>query len=192
MEKLPALKKLFSKRAKDYSYAIVFFLIFSFFILAVIRPNILSVFVAQQKIQKLEKLNEAFDKQINNVISIQSTIEQYRDNFFLLKEAVSRAPQVNKILSDLNNAIGNNHLTVDKINIGEVNLKDVGTGQKLKSVAIHSDLSGKFEDINNLISDLYGQRRLKVIKKMTVGKDEKEASDSSQLKIQLDVEGYYL
>ena len=71
-------------------------------------------------------------------------------------------------------------------------MKDVGTGQKLKSVAIHSDLSGKFEDISNLISDLYGQRRLKVIKKMTVGKDEKEASDSSQLKIQLDVEGYYL
>jgi len=192
MEKSSVLKKIFSKRAKDYSYAIGFFLISSFFILAVIRPNILSVFVAQQKIQQLEKLNGVFDKQINNVISIQSTIEQYRDDFFLLKEAVPQAPQVNKILSDLNNAIGNNHLAVDKINIGEVNLKDVGTGEKLKSVAIHSELTGKFEDLSHLISDLYDQRRLKVIKKMTVAKDEKEASDSSQLKIQLDVEGYYL
>ncbi len=67
MEKTALVKKLLSKKTKDYTYAIAFFLIFSFFLIAVIRPNILSVFSAGERINELEKQNRFYDLQISNI-----------------------------------------------------------------------------------------------------------------------------
>lgn len=194
MDKTALVKKLLSKKTKDYSYAIAFFLIFSFFLIAVIRPNILSVFSSGQRITQLEKQNKFYDSQIANIINIQSSLEANRDNLYLLKEAIAQSPQVNKVLGDINLILEKNKLTVDKINIGEINLKDAGGVQKLKAVSFQADVTGTFEDLRRLIDDLYGQRRLKLINDLVVSnsKDDKGASDSSHLKMKLNIEGYYL
>lgn len=192
MDRTQFLKKVFSKKTQDYSYAIAFFLIFSFFIIAVIRPNIVSVFSANAKIQELEGTNRVLEAQINNVLQIQTQIERSRDDFYLLKETIAASPQVNKVLSDINTAAEKNNLIIERASIGDVNLKDVSNPQKLKSVMMHLDLLGSYEDLTKFISDLYDQRRLKVIKKLSVARDAKSASDSSTLKLQFDIEGYYL
>lgn len=186
------LKKVFTKKAQDYSYTIAFFLIFSFFIVAVIRPNVVSVFSSNAKIKELEDTNRILDSQITNVLQIQTAIEQSRDDFFLLKETIATNPQVNKVLSDFNEVTNKNNLTIERMNIADVNLKETTNTQKLKSIALHADVSGKYEDFVQFISDLYGQRRLKIVKKLTIARDGKAASESANLKMQVDVEGYYL
>ncbi len=192
MEQSQLFKKIFTKKAQDYSYTIAFFFIFSFFIVAVIRPNIISVFSANAKIRELEDVNRVLDSQITNVLQIQTAIEESRDDFFLLKETIAASPQVNKVLSDFNSAASKNNLTIERMNIADVNLKETSNTQKLKSISMHADLSGKYEDFVQFIADLYDQRRLKLIKKLTIAKDLKAASESANLKMQVEVEGYYL
>lgn len=192
MDRSKILKVLSSKKAKDYTYSIAFFLVFSFFVLAVIRPNIISVFTSNAKIEQLEKDNSALSKQIDYVIQTQQNVEKVRDDLYLLKEAIANFPQVSKVLSDLNLSLEQNNISVDKINIGEINLKDKGKNQKLKTVTLQIFGSGMYDDFKKFIDTLYNQRRLKLIKGITISKDDKAGSESAKLQMKFEVEGYYL
>lgn len=192
MDRSTFIKKIFSKKTQDYTYAIGFFLIFSFFVLVIIRPNLLSVFVANAKIDQLTRDNRVLDGQIENIIKTQESIEKFRDSLYLLHEAIPTSAQVNKILSDLNLTFEKNNLNVDKIDIGEVNLKDIRKTQKINSVLAQAQISGNYEDFSRLVAELYNQGRLKLVKKASIIKNEKVASGEAPLKIKLDIEGYYL
>ena len=191
MDKKFLIKKLLTKKNKDYTYAIAFFLIFSFFIFFVIRPNLLSVFEANSKIDSLKKLKFLYDEQIDKIIELQMTLEEGRENLVLLNQAVATKPEVNKILSDLDVSSNEGGLARSNIEVSDINLKEKENSDKLKSFGVHIDFSGGFPDSLALIKKVYNQRRLKTISNLLITKDEKESSESSQLKISMEILGYF-
>lgn len=191
MSKKNLINRLITEKTKNYTYTIAFFLVFSFFVYFVIRPNLLSVFVSNSKIDELKKIDRVYENQINKVIDLQSVLESNRDNFGLLKEAVSENPQVNKVLSDISLSAEKNKLLINKIIIGDINLRD-SSKQKLYAVSVNLDLRGNFASLMSFVKELNDQRRLKLVKKMTILKEDEKATESAELKINMEVEGYYL
>lgn len=192
MNKNTILDKLLSSKAKDYTYTIAFFFTFSFFLIFVIRPNILAIVNSNKKIDELEQTDRYYEQQIDKVISIQSTFEENRNNFSLLDEAISRQPQVNKILSDLNLLVVKSNLQVDRVNIADVNLKDTSAGQRVKSITINIAISGDFESMMQFVKGVHDQRRLKFVRKLDVTKAQSESTESGKLQMTSEIEGYYL
>lgn len=192
MEKNRLVKNLLTKKNKDYTYTILFLLIFSFFIFFIIRPNLISVFEANAKIEELKKINDSYNEEIDKIIEVQSVLETKRDDFDYLNEAIASKPQVNKILSDVDVASAETNLISEQISVSDINLKDKGALEKLKSFVVQMNVKGTFEDVVAYIKRVYAQRRLKLIPEFQVGRDEKESSSSSTLDIRFEVEGYYL
>ncbi len=192
MEKTSLVKKLFAPKNRDYTYTIFFLLIFSFFIFYVIRPNLISVFEANTKIKQLKQINKTYEDQIDKIIDVQSILEENREDFGYLNEAISAKPEVNKVLSDVDVSSSASKLVSQRIDISDINLKDRGAFRKLKSFDVNLSLRGDFEDGLSFLRKIYEQRRLKLAQEATFSRPEKEASQSSSLEIKFQVEGYYL
>ena len=191
MEKSLIIKMLFSKKTQDYTYAIAFFLIFSFFIFYIIRPNLITVFEINTKIEQLKSINKLYGEQIDKIVEVQASFEDNRDDFFLLKEAIATKPEVNKLLSDVDVASEGSKLTSERIAVSDINLKDKGSINKLKSFVINLNLIGAFDDTIAFINKIYNQRRLKLIPELEFTRGQ-ESSESANLNIRLEIEGYYL
>ncbi len=192
MEKTELLNKLFNKKNKDYTYIILFFLIFSFFVFFAIRPNLVSVFSANSQIRKLRVTDDIYEGQINKIIDIQSALEKTRGDLPLINEAVPYFPELNKVVNDLEKLISKNKLNAQKINIANIDLKDVNKNEKLKAIGIETELIGGFEEVHSFLNDLAQQRRLKAITEIRIEADTEAASKAAELKVNLKMESYYL
>lgn len=186
------VKKLISKKARDYSYAIAFFFTFSFFAVFVIRPNVLNVFSTFVEIEELKKIEKVYDNQIGTILMIQSDLETYRPDLVYVDESLSSTPLVNKVLSDVNDAALKNTLNIVKLDINDVDLKS-NTERKLTPISVEVDGTGSFENIYGFLKDTYNQRRLKLARDIKISRDVSEdATASSDLIIQMQIEGFYL
>ena len=191
MDKKSVIKQLFRGKTKDYSYTVAFFLIFSFFVFYVIRPNLITVFEIKAKIKQLKEIDKKFADQIEKIIEVQAEFEGSRDDLDLLQEAISRQPEVNKVLSDLNVSSGESKMVAERIVVSDINLKDTGSLNKLKSLLINMDLLGTFTNTTEFIKKIYSQRRLKYFPEIELSQVE-ETSESANLKIKLEIEVFYL
>lgn len=195
---------LSGEEIKDYSYLIGFFLIFSFFIFFVIRPNLKSVFESHLLIEKLKKDDALYESEIMSVIDIQEKMINFRNDLPIINSAITFKPDVNQLINDIIKIIKNNFFLVENFSFANVNLKDVSRENVLKPISFSLNLIGNFSDLISLINEINQQRRLKLIKSISVEKEiNKEmmvastesaqlSSESAQLKINLIVEGYYL
>lgn len=192
MDKTAILDKIFTKKNKDYTYIILFFLIFSFFVFFAIRPNLLSVFSANSEIKKLKGTDEIYESQIMRIIDIQSLLETTRNDLPLISEAMPYYPQVNKVISDIETLTVKNKMATLKMNILNIELKDLNKkNDLLKKIGVEMELEGSFDNARALIKDIENQRRLKFIKELSI-KNTEESSGSAKLNIQLKIESYYL
>src|SRR3989344_4068855 len=190
MEKSNLIKQLSDKKTKDYTYTVAFFLLFSFFVFYVIRPNLITVFEIKTKIKKLQEIDQLYADQITKIIEVQAAFENSREDLKLLQEAISRQPEVNKVLFDVNVSTDESKLIAERIVISDINLKDKGTANKLRSFIINLNLSGNFEDTLAFIRKIYNQRRLKLIPLLELTRQTNQSTQSAELlKIKLEVEG---
>lgn len=186
------VKKLINQKAKDYTFTIVFFIVFSFFAFFVIRPNLTTVFGLQKELNELKRLDGKYEKAITDIISIQSVLEKNRDLFPLLDQAVPAIPQVNQVIDDINKIASASNMPMRKVAINQVVLKEGKSSSTLKQYQIEIEASSDFVTANKFIDKILQQRRLKSMKELTIGKENKESSQSSTLNIKFDIEGYYL
>lgn len=184
------VKNIFSKKTVDYTFAILFFLIFSIFIIFAIKPSLMIVFSLKKEEFDLRKINTLYENKILNITEIQSKIEENRDYLPLLNQAVPSSSQVNKMISDIKSAAEGSSFFITEANVSDINLISNNKG-KLQTFKISIEGMSSFEDTLKLISNLFNQRRLKTIKKLTISSD-LESTASSRLKVVLDVEGFYL
>ncbi|MFH0979595.1 MAG: type 4a pilus biogenesis protein PilO [Candidatus Roizmanbacteria bacterium] len=182
-------KSIFSKKTKDYTFVVLFFLIFSVFIFFAINPSLKTAFSLKKEEKDLVKIDSIYEQKIMDISSIQSQIEDNRDNLFLFKEAISEYPEVNKMINDVKTIADKNSLVIKKANIADVNLS-----QSKKSLdRVKLIIEGK-TDFNNLlafIKDLFEQRRLKNVYNLIVNRDS-ESTASGELQVILTIEGFYL
>ncbi len=183
-------QKITAKRIKDYTYVVVFFLIFSFFIVFAIRPNLETAFSLQKQLAELNKLNDNYEQAIIHIINVQTVFEKYRKEIPLLSEALPSNPQVNKVVDDLHGAASSSGLLLKLVDINEVNLKEIEE-KKLRQFKVSLQTESDFDTVKKFFTELINQRRLKTIDNLIITQ-QGESSSSGQLKIEFDLAGYYL
>ncbi len=185
-------KKIFTQKTTDYTFTIMFFLIFSMFILFAIKPALTTATGLKKEETDLEAIDKVYEGHIMNIANVQSTMEAYRDEFPLLEEAISTHPQVNKVIDDIKKSADNNSFNITNENIGEVNLLDT-KNKNLQTLSITLEGQSSFDNLIKFITDLSNQRRLKTIQTMTISQPQvNQSTGSAQLKINMQIQAYYL
>ncbi len=186
----PLVNKMTAKRIKDYSYVVIFFLIFSFFIFFAIRPNIETAFTLKKQLTELERLDKNYEMAILHIIDIQNILEKNRSQYGLLAEALPAAPQVNKVVDDLHTAASQSGLVMERVAIDQVNLKAVEQ-KDLRHYLINLETSSDFLTVKKFFDNISVQRRIKTIDSLIIKKVE-QSTESAALTIQFQINGYYL
>lgn len=192
MNRNAIIEKLTSKRVKDYSFTIIFFIVFSFFIIFAIRPNLTTVFSLQKQLKELRVLDASYEDVIIHIVDLQSLLETNRDNMYLLDEALPASPQVNKVIDDLKKSASEAGVLIRKIDVGEVNLKEDEKKKDIKAFTLSMETNSDFTEVKTFIDQFMNQRRLKMVRNLSIIKDTKDGTGSASLKIKMDISGYYL
>jgi len=187
MEKKRINSKIFTEKTGDYTFVILFFLIFSIFIFFAIRPSLTTAFALRREEEDLRRIDSIYEKKIVEIVSIQSQIEKNRGRLHILDQAIPDGPEINKVLNDLWDL---KSFYIKKANIDEVNLVQADNNS-FRQLKIAIEGVGSFEDSLKMLRDMFAQRRLKMVDKIVISKDP-ESTQSSRLKINMVVEAYYL
>lgn len=183
------LKDIFTKKVRDYTFAILFLLIFSGFIAFAIRPSITTAFSLKKEETDLDKIDKQYEEKIMDIASIQSQIEGSREDLHLLDDAVSQYPAVNKMVEDVKNIADKNNFSIKKANIADVDLSV--TKKSLSKVSLIVEGKTDFNNFMIFLDDLHGQRRLKTVDKILISRD-LESTGSGSLRVVMTIDGYYL
>jgi Tfp pilus assembly protein PilO len=188
MEKLK-LKDIFTKKTSDYTFAILFLMIFSGFIMFAIRPSITTAFSLKKEETDLDKIDKLYESKIMDIASIQSQIEDNREDLHLLDDAVSQYPEVNKMVEDIKTIADKNNFSIKKANIADVDL--TVTKKNIDKVSLVVEGKTNFDDFTVFMNDLHSQRRLKTVNKVIISRD-LESTGSGSLRVVITIDGYYL
>lgn len=189
MDKKILLKSIFTEKVKDYTFAILFFLVFSIFIIFAINPSLKTAFSLKKQEKDLTKVDSIYEQKIINIADIQNQVEENRDDLPLFNQAISQYPEVNKMIDDVKTIADKNSFFIAKANISDINLKQ--TTKQLDKVRLNIEGKTTFNNLISFIDDLFDQRRLKIISNLKISKD-KDSTDSGQLKVFLVIDGFYL
>jgi Tfp pilus assembly protein PilO len=193
MDKNKLLSYLRSKKSKDYTYTIAFFIVFTFFLFALIRPNIIEIFSSYEKIKQMKEVNSFYEREIVKSFDLQNEMETIGSEVYLLNEAIPSFPRINKLLDDFKLALEKYNLKIEKLNIADISLRNPSKGKK-ESVQVDLILNGDFDEFRSFMKDVHNQRRVKLIREIVVSRPEerKSASQSATLRMELKIDGYYL
>ena len=189
MQQIKISSSIFTKKTRDYTFVVLFLVIFSVFILAAIKPSLTTATSLKKEEEDLKKIDSLYEKKISIITLIQTQVEENRDDIYLLNEAVSQFPEVNKMVEDVKNVADKDNFAIQKASISDVNLYQ--NSKKLDKVSLKVEGKSDFGNLILFINDLFLQRRLKNISKMTITKD-KEATEEANLNVTLIIDGYYL
>ena len=189
MEKSNLTKIIFSKKTSDYTFAVLFLLIFSIFIVFAIRPSLTTAASLKKEEKDLLKIDALYENKIMDIALVQSQIEENRDSLFLLNDAVSEYPQVNKMIEDVKKIADENDLFIKKASIADVTL--LKNQKSIDKISMIVEGSINFDNLVKFTDALKSQRRLKTVDKMIINRDI-ESTESSQLKVVMTINGYYL
>ena len=149
-------KSVFSKKTRDYTFIVLFLLIFSVFIIFAINPSLKTAFSLKKEEKDLVKVDTLYEKKIMDISSIQSQIEENRDSLFLINEAISEYPEVNKMVDDVKTIADKNSLMIRKANIDEVSLsqskKKLEAYKIWREMVLHKTENYRNTDYNKLKS----------------------------------------
>lgn len=183
------IKNIFNKKIEDYTYVILFLLVFSIFIFFAIWPSLKTAFSLLKEKKDLEIIDKIYEEKIINIYNMQQSLEENREKLYLIDEAVSTNPQVNKMIDDIKKSADKNNFFIKKANIADVNLSQ--TKKELGVIKLIIEGKSDYENFNQFINDIFEQKRLKTIENLLISKD-KESTESSQLQITFTIDGYYL
>lgn len=183
-------KDIFSKKVQDYTFSVLFFLIFSFSIFFIIRPTLTTLFSLKKQAKDLEELNQFYDQKIVMIAQVQQFLENYREKLLLLREAIPDKPNLAKVIDDLNKVSSESGFLFKKIDMGETSLKEAKE-KKYNQLVLNIEGEADFLKISNFLEELLKQRRLKMVEKLIITQN-KESSPSGLLKVEMEINASYL
>ncbi len=193
MDKKSLLVKILGrKQIADYSYAILFFLISSFFLIFAIKPALSIAFSLERESGDLKRVNDIYEHNILKLVDIQSNLERIRDRLDLLESAVPLKPDTQKMILDIRKAATDQNIEIRNFEMSNVDLKKSTSGKKARTITISLQLDADYPSTTAFINEILSEKRLKTIKRLLIAKDTKSATDSSKLRVTIEVEGHYL
>lgn len=183
------LKKAFAKpEVRDYTYAILFLVVSSFFAFFVIRPVLGIAFKLQKEAAELEQINRVYETNINKIVELQKDLIEVRDRGYLMETAVPNGPKLNELLSDIRSAARAAGLSIKTLEVTDVSY--IATSKELQTIQTTMRVGGSFSQIDTFIKNLIDQRRLKTIPKIRVSSLSK-SKQQSELEVDLEIVGSY-
>ncbi|NCO88608.1 hypothetical protein AUK04_04895 [Candidatus Roizmanbacteria bacterium CG2_30_33_16] len=192
MDKNNLLKHLFDKKVRDYSSVVVFLIIFSFFIIFIIKPNISLVFQLDKEKNYLDQLDKNYENTIIEIVNLQSEMEKIRQNLDIIDQALPNQVGIDKVVDDLQKSASLSSVSVKKVNFGSFSLIKRTSNKELKKIQFNIDFISNFKNASNYVNSLFKQQRLKGIRQINIDKPLNIATDSSDLNIKLVGEIFYL
>lgn len=192
MDKNILLKHLFDKKVQNYGYVIVFLIIFSFFIVFIIKPNISIVFQLEKEKNYLNKLDKTYENTIIEIVNLQSEMEKIRPNLDIIKQALPSQVGIDKVVDDLSKSASASSISIKKVNFSSFSLVNQRNNEKVNEIQFNIDFISSFRNASDYLKSLLMQRRLKGINQITFDKPLNIATDSADLNIKLSGEMFYL
>lgn len=190
---------------RDYTYAILFFLVSSFFVIFVIRPVLTIAVSLQREAKELENVNKVYEENITRVLKLQSDLEKTRSRKPLLLEALPEKANVKPLIDDIRKAAEEQGIQLDKVVVSGVYLKESATSEsdqpvqpgqvepETETVSVQLSITGSYDQTRDFIIALLEQRRIKSIKSYTTTNVEfLTKSTLSGVQLELEVDSYYL
>lgn len=172
---------------QDYSYLIVFFVIFTVFVFFAIRPNILTAFDLQKELQDLRLKNNESEAVILQIVNYQSILENYRDKLVLLDEAVPSSPGLAKAVEDVRILATNLNLEIAAMNVDSIEFSDQKGSGEIHIFNINLTSTGTSSQVSEFMTALLNQRRLKSPESLDMSTD-----SDGRIKVNLIIKTYYL
>jgi len=151
MNKEKFLELLKDKKIQNYSYHIFFFLVFSFFIIFAIQPNLSTAFRLQKELQDLRLQNKKSEEVILQIVNYQSLMEEYRDSLSVLDEAVPSTPELAKVVDEISKTASDSGLIVKSLTIESIDLK--GNSRSDPGLNRGATIENIGEDVANAIDE---------------------------------------
>lgn len=194
MDRNKILKALSQKKVQNPTFAIVFFLIFSFFVYFAIRPNLVTAFSLQKELQEVRLKNKQYEEQIIQIVNYQTAVEQYRDDFPLLDEAVPPSPGIVKVVDDIRKTASQSGILLQSLSVSdsfEYKNKTTKDPGKMISFTLVANSDMTISQLQQFITNLSNQRRIKTIESITMSKKQIEGQDDV-FSITMNLRGHYL
>jgi Tfp pilus assembly protein PilO len=185
-------KILAKKEIKDYTYVILFFVVSSFFIFFAIKPAVLIAFSLKRQVLDLQSINTIYEKNILKLVDIQSKLENTRNKTYLLEEAVPKNPEMRVLIDNIKQVASSEGIIINDLSLSSVNLKNDRRDQRMKPLKINIEAKSDFYGINNFMKRIIEQKRIKVINNLKILRENDSATNSANLKVKIEIEGYYL
>ncbi|OGK57171.1 hypothetical protein A3H83_00750 [Candidatus Roizmanbacteria bacterium RIFCSPLOWO2_02_FULL_39_8] len=179
-----------NKKVKDYTYVTLFFLISSFFALFVIKPVISIAFSLQREEKDLRVVNDTYEAELNQLVDLQSQLEQIRDRIYLLDQALPSPPKIAVLFQSLKNSAAAAGVSILQLNTTNVNL--VSNGKIPSQYTVAMVLEGNYDQTTAFFKELSSQRRIKVIKNLHILKTNQNASESAHVRLEISLDLFYL
>lgn len=194
------MEMLKKSNVRDYSYAIMFFLVSTFFAFFVIRPVLSIAISIQRQAKDLKQINEVYEKNITKALELQSKLEELRPRKHVLDEALPSQPRVDAVIADIQVAAQQTNVKVSSVDIGSINLKvdpSVKEASQKQGDEIHEFVeasllvTGPYTDIDKFLRAIVQQRRVKSLHNMEMA-IEKGNPEEVMLTLNLELNSYYL
>src|SRR3989338_3545600 len=184
------IQSIKSQDVKDYSYAILFFVISAFFAFAIIKP-VLSVAISLQKeADELKTINETYEKNISKILELQSDLESIREKKYLLEKALPNKPHLQEVINDIQQAAREEKILIQILGIQGTNLKNSQNINGLITISAQLNIKGNFTQVNRFIHNVSGQKRIKKIISVKMIQD-KIVDGDDNLNLSMIMEVYY-
>lgn len=183
------------KKVQNYGFLIVFFIIFTFFIIFAIRPNLTTAFNLQKELQDLKLQNREFESKIQKIVSYQTFLETYRNDLPLLDEAVPYSPEIAKVIEDVRQSATDSGVLIQSLKVESVDYKAKATDAGIKGFSINAEAEATTANMRSFFDLLLKQRRLKSLDLVDLTKSDftgEESSDINIYRIRLIISSSYL
>lgn len=192
MKKNDLLTILKDSKIRDYTYAIIFFIVSTFFAFFVIRPVLTIALSIRREAKDLTAINKDYETNIQKVLSLQYEIEQLRPRRGLIDEAMPSQPMIPQVITDIQNASAQSGVPIKLLSIQAVSLMK-NPEAKIETArptvkAIFKTVDS-FAHIQQFLEAIAHQRRVKGLKNinMTVEK----LGEEKVVSLEIEIESYY-
>ena len=196
-----------SEEIKAYTMAILSFFAISFFAVFAIKPTLTTFFSLRRQIQDYEEFDKQLEDKINMLLKAQEQYQLYKNNTFLLSQALPTDPQFTYLIKKIEKISEETKTELSRLEINEVdfinspdktkstedlsNTKLQSENRDYQSFGFQTEINGSYQDSETFLKRLMNTRRIISLLSLKMGKGDLETGGE---KIIIEVEGetYFL
>jgi len=151
------------KKVRVYTELVLTILTVCFFVFFAIKPTLVTVTGLIKTLSDQKLVSQKLEEKINSLNLAQSQYNLVQPDLYLLDEAIPVQPQIAVLIKQLETLGRYSGVTVDGIQLSQVNLMDKETVSKQESINFSIAVSGDYQSLKNFLKSISSFRRVILI-----------------------------